>query len=287
MLYKQNQNSYVKVDLSSNNLTTMNLNIIRTNNTLKLSGRLDAESTPQFEAEIDSAIDNADSLVLDMSALEYISSAGLRVILKAHKVLSKKEGLTLTNVPKTIENIFEITGFSDFLSFKSIKEKPANTYYRRMTVSDVPAVKALIEKGIADDKVQLIYEDFECNAWFDGYDLDYLTTVAEHYHAYLMFEDQSDSLVASGYIKLQDDGKSAYVGMLFSDPAYRHLKLGSKMLAILENDSYAQTTKKIVLNASMSAFRFYQKMGYKFLNGEFEMVQVEDDTYGVDLVKNL
>ena len=156
-----------------------------------------------------------------------------------------------------------------------------------MTVSDIPAVKELIRKAILDDKVQLIYEDFECDAWFDGYDLDYLTTVAEHYHAYLMFEDQSDSLVASGYIKLNDDGKSAYVGMLFSDPAYRHLKLGSKMLEILENDSYAQATKKVVLNASMSAFRFYQKMGYKFPGGEFEMTQVEDDTYGVDLVKDL
>ena len=265
----------------------MNLKTIRTNNTLKLSGRLDAESAPQFEEEINSVIDNADSLVLDMNALEYISSAGLRVILKAHKALSKKEGLTLTNVPHTIEKIFEITGFTDFLSFESIKDKAGNTYCRRMTVSDIPAVKELIRKGIADDKVQLVYEGFECDAWFDGYDLDYLTTVAEHYHAYLMFEDQSDSLVASGYIKLNDDGKSAYVGMLFSDPSFRHLKLGSRMLEVLENDSYAQATKKVVLNASMSAFRFYQKMGYKFINGEFEMTQVEDDTYGVDLVKDL
>ena len=75
--------------------------------------------------------------------------------------------------------------------------------------------------------------------------------------------------------------------MLFSDPAYRHLKLDSKMLKIPEQGSYAQETKKIVLNASMSAFRFYQKMGYKFPSGEFEMTQVEDDTYGVDLEKEL
>ena len=260
---------------------------IDTTITLELAGKIDAESAPQFEEEIDAVIDKADSLVLDMSDLEYISSAGLRVLLKAHKAFSKKEGLTLTNVPKTIVKILEITGFTDFLSLQSVKEDAPGTYYRRMTVSDVPAVKALIEKGIADDKVQLIYEDFECDAWFDGYDLDYLTTVAEHYHAYLMFEDQSDSLVASGYIKLQEDGKSAYIGMLFSDPAYRHLRLGSRMLEILENDSYAQATKKVVLNASMSAFRFYQKMGYKFPSGEFEMTQVEDDTYGVDLEKDL
>ena len=265
----------------------MSMKIIRNNNTLELVGRIDAENAPQFEEEINSMIDNADSLELNLNDLEYISSAGLRVILKAHRAFSEKKGLTLTNVPKIILEIFDITGFTDFLSLKSFKEETVGTYCRRMTVSDVPAVKELIEKGIADDKVQLIYEDFECDAWFDGYDLDYLTTVAEHYHAYLMFEDQSDSLVACGYIKLNDDGKSAYVGMLFSDPAYRHLKLGSKMLKILEQDSYAQETKKIMLNASMSAFRFYQKMGYKFPSGEFEMTQVEDDTYGVDLEKDL
>ena len=63
----------------------MSMKIIRNNNTLKLVGRIDAENAPQFEAEIDSVIDNADSLELDMNDLEYISSAGLRVILKAHR----------------------------------------------------------------------------------------------------------------------------------------------------------------------------------------------------------
>ena len=64
-------------------------------------------------------------------------------------------------------------------------------------------------------------------------------------------------------------------------------KLGSKMLEILENDDYAQEAKKIVLSSSMSAFRFYQKMGYKFPNGEFELMQDVDDTYGMTLEKDL
>jgi len=167
------------------------------------------------------------------------------------------------------------------------REKAEGIYYRRMTADDIPAVKALIERALLDEKVQLIHEDFENDAWLDSYDLDYLTRIVEQYHAYLMFEDQSDTLVASGYIKLGDDGKSSFIGMLFSDPAFRHLKLGSKMLNILENDPYAQETKKIILNSSMSAYRFYRKMGYDFPNGEFELMQDDDDTYGMTLEKDL
>lgn len=265
----------------------MSLTINWNNNALELAGRLDAVNAPQFETEIDSIIENAESLVIDMNDLEYISSAGLRVILIAHKAFSKEEGLKLINVPKIIMEVFEITGFTDFLSLEPREEAVAGTYYRRMTASDIPAVKALIERALTDEKVQFIHEDFENAAWLDSYDLDYFTRIVEQYHAYLMFEDQTDSLVASGYVKLNDDGNSAFVGMLFSDPAFRHLKLGSKMLEILENDSYAQETKKIVLNSSMSAFRFYQKMGYKFPNGEFELMQDEDDTFGMTLEKNL
>lgn len=97
----------------------MDLTISRKNNYLELAGRLNADTAPQLEAEIDSIIDNTDSLVLDMNDLEYISSAGLRVILKAHKALSEKEGLTLTNVPETVAKVFNITGFSDFLSLEA------------------------------------------------------------------------------------------------------------------------------------------------------------------------
>ena len=265
----------------------MSLKTSMNQNTLELAGKLNAETAPQFETEIDSIIDKANSLVIDMKDLEYISSAGLRVILKAHKALSKAEGLKLINVSKTIMEVFKITGFTDFLSLEQSEEETVGTYYRRMTASDIPAVKALIERALLDEKVQFIHEDFENDAWIDSYDLGYLTKIAEQYHAYLMFEDQTNSLVASGYIKLSDDGKSSFVGMLFSDPAFRYLKLGSKMLKILENDSYAQETKKVVLHSSMSAYRFYRKMGYEFPNGEYELMQEDDDTYGMALEKNL
>lgn len=104
----------------------------------------------------------------------------------------------------------------------SLKKNKAGTYYRRMTTSDIPAVKELIGKALSDEKVQLIHEDFESAVWLDSYDPEFLTGVAEHYHTYLMYEDQTDSLVACGYIKRNDDGKSSYIGMLFTDPAFRH-----------------------------------------------------------------
>lgn len=167
------------------------------------------------------------------------------------------------------------------------EEKALGVYCRKMTADDIPAVKDLIARALLDEKVQLVHEDFENDAWYESYDLDYFTNIIEEYHSYLMFEDGSDTLVASGYIKLSDDGKSSFIGMLFSDPAFRYLRLGSRMLKILENDPFALQTKKIRLHSSMSAFRFYQKMGYVFSSGEFELMQEDDDTYGMALEKNL
>ena len=265
----------------------MSLTIKRNDNTLELIGKLNTETAPQLDKEINAMMDEVDSLVLDMNELGYLSSAGLRVILMAYNTFSDRGGLKVIRVRKTIMKVLEITGFTDFLSLEPLEEEGVGTYYRRMTMADIPAVKVLIDRALKDEKVQYIHEDFENDAWRESYDTDYFTAIVEKYHAYLMFEDQSDTLVASGYIKLSDDGKSSFVGMLFSDPAFRHLKLGSKMLEVLENDPYAQETKKVVLHSSMSAFRFYQKMGYDFPNGQYELMQEDDDTYGMALEKNL
>lgn len=83
---------------------------------LLLSGRLDTATAPELETEISGILPNAESLVLDMENLEYISSAGLRVILKTHKALEPKGGLKLRNVPESVKEVFDITGFSDFLA---------------------------------------------------------------------------------------------------------------------------------------------------------------------------
>ena len=86
--------------------------------TIALIGRLDTVTAPELEAELSGILPTADTIRIDMEKLEYISSAGLRVILKTQKALEKKGGLKLTNVPESVKEVFDITGFSDFLTIE-------------------------------------------------------------------------------------------------------------------------------------------------------------------------
>jgi len=78
-----------------------------------LSEKLDSTTSPEVEKEILSAIEQGvNDIILDLSSLDYISSAGIRVLVHCHKALEKKQGhIFLASVPKPIENIFYITGF--------------------------------------------------------------------------------------------------------------------------------------------------------------------------------
>ncbi len=87
-------------------------------NTIVLSGRLDTVTAPQLEAELEKILSDSDALVLDMANLEYISSAGLRVILKAQKAMNTKGTMKLIHVGENIMEVFDITGFSDFLNIE-------------------------------------------------------------------------------------------------------------------------------------------------------------------------
>jgi anti-sigma B factor antagonist len=84
--------------------------------TLNISGRLDTTTAPALETVIAETTGTCDQLILDFADLEYISSAGLRVILKAQKAMAAKGGMKLLHVNETIMEIFEITGFSDILT---------------------------------------------------------------------------------------------------------------------------------------------------------------------------
>lgn len=86
--------------------------------TVVLEGRLDTTTAPQLEAEFKSSISGMEELVLDLAKLEYMSSAGLRVLLSAQKVMNRQGKMTVTNVNETISEIFEITGFSDILTIE-------------------------------------------------------------------------------------------------------------------------------------------------------------------------
>ena len=79
---------------------------------IALEGRLDTMTSPELEAELKQSMPGAESLTLDFSKLEYISSAGLRVLLSAHKAMSAKGGMKVTHVNEVIGEVFEVTGTS-------------------------------------------------------------------------------------------------------------------------------------------------------------------------------
>lgn len=86
--------------------------------TLAVEGRLDTMTAPELEAELKASMDAAESLILDFSKLDYISSAGLRVLLSAHKVMSAKGGMKVTNVNEIVQEVFDVTGFADILTIE-------------------------------------------------------------------------------------------------------------------------------------------------------------------------
>ncbi|MDO4479044.1 MAG: STAS domain-containing protein [Lachnospiraceae bacterium] len=86
--------------------------------TLKLAGRLDTMTAPELEATVNGLDDAVTDLVIDMTGIEYISSAGLRVLLGAQKKMSKVGSLKLTGVNDAVMEVFEITGFSDILTIE-------------------------------------------------------------------------------------------------------------------------------------------------------------------------
>ena len=85
---------------------------------IALEGRLDTMTAPELEAELSADLDNVESLTLDFSKLDYISSAGLRVLLSAHKRMSGKGGMKVTNVNEIVQEVFEVTGFADILTIE-------------------------------------------------------------------------------------------------------------------------------------------------------------------------
>ena len=82
---------------------------------ISLAGRLDTITAPELEEELNSSLGDAEKLTFDMEKLEYISSAGLRVLLSAQKKMSKKGGMVVKHVSEEVMEIFEVTGFADIL----------------------------------------------------------------------------------------------------------------------------------------------------------------------------
>ena len=85
---------------------------------IALEGRLDTMTSPELEAELNKSLAGAETLVMDFSKLDYISSAGLRVLLSAHKIMNAKGGMKVTKVNEIVQEVFEVTGFADILDIE-------------------------------------------------------------------------------------------------------------------------------------------------------------------------
>ena len=85
---------------------------------LSLEGRLDTTTAPKLEKVTKSHLDGVTELVIDMKGLDYLSSAGLRVLLGAQKTMNKQGSMKVTNVNETIMEIFDVTGFGEILTIE-------------------------------------------------------------------------------------------------------------------------------------------------------------------------
>ena len=86
--------------------------------TIALEGRLDTTTAPQLETELRSSVTNVTELVFDIDKLDYVSSAGLRVLLSAQKVMNRQGEMKIKNVKPEIMEIFDVTGFVDILTIE-------------------------------------------------------------------------------------------------------------------------------------------------------------------------
>ena len=86
--------------------------------TVALEGRLDTMTAPDLEKDLKDSLDGVKELIMDFEKLDYISSAGLRVLLSAQKIMSKQGEMKVVKVNETIMEIFEVTGFSDILTLE-------------------------------------------------------------------------------------------------------------------------------------------------------------------------
>ncbi len=86
--------------------------------TIALEGRLDTVTSPSLESELKSSLEGVEKLVMDLAQLQYISSAGLRVLLSAQKIMNAQGCMIVRNASEDVREIFDVTGFSDILTIE-------------------------------------------------------------------------------------------------------------------------------------------------------------------------
>ncbi len=113
---KNIKNAYIHV--MEGRIMTIDKKLEGTKLEIILEGRLDTITAPTLEEELKQSLDGITELVFDFGKLEYISSAGLRVLLAAQKIMNKQGSMIIKNVNDVINDVFEVTGFSDILTIE-------------------------------------------------------------------------------------------------------------------------------------------------------------------------
>lgn len=99
-------------------MLNINKELNETNLTVKLEGRLDTTSAPMLDDEVKASVNGITKLVFDLSSVEYVSSAGLRVLLAAQKIMNRQGEMIITGANEVLMEIFEVTGFVDILTIE-------------------------------------------------------------------------------------------------------------------------------------------------------------------------
>lgn len=86
--------------------------------TVFISGRIDTATAPTADAAINESLDGVQSLILDFTEVNYLSSAGLRMLLSLQKKMMKKDGMKLVGVNDDVSDVFEVTGFDEILTYE-------------------------------------------------------------------------------------------------------------------------------------------------------------------------
>ncbi|WP_295093072.1 STAS domain-containing protein [Ruminococcus sp.] len=97
---------------------TVTMNRNESQLTVNIKGRLDTLTSPELEEKLEPELEDTEKLIFDFEGLEYISSAGLRVLLSAIKVMEEQGEMSVKNVRPEVMEVFEVTGFVDFLNIE-------------------------------------------------------------------------------------------------------------------------------------------------------------------------
>ena len=159
-----------------------------------------------------------------------------------------------------------------------------NLSIRRMNSSDVCSVKKLIDKTMLHRSMQKVYEASELAIWDSIYTIEEVDRIEKECHSYVIIDDDTDSVVACGYISLNKETNSAYIGMVFTDYEVQNMGLGKKTMQTLENDEYAKCVNRIELYSALSAFHFYKKLGYNCMNNQYD-IEVHSDVCVIPMEK--